>query len=65
MPELSNAAPKPRRKLLCGATSCGGCVKECGVVVYKYLAGLDEEDDRETEPESSNEVALPFRIHNS
>lgn len=41
-------APRPRRKLPCGATSCGGCVKECGVVVYKYIAGLDLEDDRES-----------------
>lgn len=35
---------RPRKRLACGAVSCGGCVKECGVVLYKYLAGLDELD---------------------
>ncbi len=36
-----------KKRLLCGATSCGGCVKECGVVLYRYLAGLDELDKEE------------------
>jgi len=42
--EVQPAPPKPRKRLLCGAVSCGGCTKECGVVVYRYLAGLDEEE---------------------
>lgn len=53
--ETTNPAPRPRRKLICGATSCGGCVKECGVVVYRYIAGLEELDDREDpSPESDS-----------
>ena len=53
--ETGNPATRPRRKLICGATSCGGCVKECGVVVYRYIAGLEELDDREDpSPESAS-----------
>jgi hypothetical protein len=52
MADVSQSAPRQRKKLACGATSCGGCVKECGVVVYKYIAGLDMEDDRENPAEA-------------
>ena len=68
--ETGTPAPRPRRKLICGATSCGGCVKECGVVVYRYIAGLDEEEEREQphdreDVSPSSEAASSFRIQNS
>jgi hypothetical protein len=58
MADVSQSAPRARKKLACGATSCGGCVKECGVVVYKYIAGLDMEDNREDPIESSELTVL-------
>jgi hypothetical protein len=32
-------------------------MKECGVVVYRYIAGL-EEDDREDPPNSADDPSL-------
>jgi hypothetical protein len=55
---------RPHRKLPCGATSCGGCVKECGVVVYKYIAGLDLEDDRESYGADAPEVDAKLNVLN-
>ena len=54
-----------RKRLACGAVSCGGCVKECGVVLYRYLAGLDLKDELAKE-----EAVLPvlddsYRAQNS
>jgi len=58
MQDKAQSAPRPRRKLPCGAISCGGCVKECGVVVYRYIAGLDDEDERTGEPASTADLVV-------
>ncbi len=60
--DQSQSAPRPRKRLLCGALSCGGCVTECGVVLYKYLAGLDDFDKEEIVDPLVAEIDLDSQI---